>query len=104
MSTQSAKAAHFYSLHVPGKPLVLFNIWDPGSAQAVVQSGAEALATGSWSVAKAMGFGDGEKLPLALAIQTCSALFKAANCRLPLIWKAATAPMLRALPRALRWP
>jgi 2-methylisocitrate lyase-like PEP mutase family enzyme len=68
MSSQAAKAARFQSLHVPGQPLVLFNIWDPGSALAVAASGARALATGSWSVAKAFGYDDGEKLPLALAM------------------------------------
>src|SRR5690606_18996996 len=50
-------------------PIVLFNIWDAGSAKAVAASGAKALATGSWSVAAAHGFEDGEKLPLQLAIE-----------------------------------
>jgi len=53
---------------VPGTPLVLFNAWDAGSAKAVTASGAKAIATGSWSVAKANGFNDGEDLPLDLAI------------------------------------
>jgi 2-methylisocitrate lyase-like PEP mutase family enzyme len=30
--------------------------------------GAKAIATGSWSVANANGFADGERIPLALAI------------------------------------
>jgi 2-methylisocitrate lyase-like PEP mutase family enzyme len=68
MSIQATKAARFRALHVPGQPLVLFNIWDPGSARAVAASGAQALATGSWSVANAFGYEDGEKLPLELAI------------------------------------
>ena len=29
------KVDHFRALHVPGDPLVLFNIWDAGSAKAV---------------------------------------------------------------------
>jgi len=68
MSHQNTKAETFRSLHVRGRPLVLFNIWDPGSARAVAAAGARALATGSWSVASAMGFADGEKLPLDLAV------------------------------------
>ena len=52
----------------PGKPLVLFNIWDAGGAKAVAKGGAKAIATGSWSVANANGFADGERIPLALAI------------------------------------
>ncbi len=55
----------FRALHVPGKPLVLYNIWDPGSAKAVAAAGAPALATGSYGVAEAFGASDGEKLPLA---------------------------------------
>lgn len=62
--TQADKAIHFKSLHVPGKPLVLYNIWDAGGARAVAAAGASAVATGSWSVAAAHGFGDGENIPL----------------------------------------
>jgi 2-methylisocitrate lyase-like PEP mutase family enzyme len=69
MSDQAQKAEQFVTLHIPGKPLVLFNIWDAGSAKAVARSGAKAIATGSWSVANANGFADGERIPLALAIE-----------------------------------
>ncbi|MEL6584450.1 MAG: isocitrate lyase/phosphoenolpyruvate mutase family protein [Pseudomonadota bacterium] len=62
--TQTARAEAFAKLHVPGTPLVLCNIWDAGSAQAVAKTGAKALATGSWSVAAAQGYADGEALPL----------------------------------------
>jgi hypothetical protein len=65
---QMRKADQFRALHVPGNPLVLFNIWDAGSARAVAASGAKAIATGSWSVANANGFADGERIPLAFVI------------------------------------
>ena len=65
---QRRKAERFRALHVRGTPVILFNIWDPGSAKAVASGGALALATGSWSVAHANGFADGEETPLALAI------------------------------------
>jgi 2-methylisocitrate lyase-like PEP mutase family enzyme len=68
MTDQTRKAEQFRALHVPGKPLVLFNIWDAGSAKAVATGGAKAIATGSWSVADANGFADGEQVPLTLAI------------------------------------
>jgi 2-methylisocitrate lyase-like PEP mutase family enzyme len=68
MIDQAHKAEQFRALHVRGAPLVLFNIWDVGSAKAVASSGARALATGSWSVANANGFADGERIPRALAI------------------------------------
>src|SRR5919106_6710572 len=58
----------FAALHVPGDPLVLFNIWDAGSAQAVAKAGARAIATGSASVAMANGFGDGEQVPIDFAL------------------------------------
>lgn len=60
--------AAFGALHVPGRPLVLYNIWDAGSAQAVAGAGARAIATGSWGVAGAHGLKDGENLPLDLAL------------------------------------
>lgn len=56
------------TLHQPGNPLVLFNIWDAGSAKAVASAGAKALATGSASVAGALGYGDGQNLPLDLLL------------------------------------
>ncbi len=45
--TQAEKAAQFSALHVSGEPLVLYNIWDAGSARAVAGSRAKAVATGS---------------------------------------------------------
>ena len=59
-----AKADEFRRLHVRGEPIVLYNIWDAGSAAAVARSGAKAIATGSWSVAAAQGYGDGEEMPM----------------------------------------
>lgn len=54
----------FAALHVPGDPVVLYNIWDVGSALAVVKAGAKALATGSHPVGDASGFGDAHQVPL----------------------------------------
>ena len=58
----------FAALHVPGDPVVLYNIWDVGSALAVVAAGAKALATGSHPVADANGFPDGQQMPIDLAL------------------------------------
>lgn len=68
MSDQASRAQAFRALHVAGRPLVLFNVWDAGSAKAVAASAVAAVATGSWSVAAAHGFEDGERMPLDLAI------------------------------------
>ena len=62
------KVAAFRALHVPGDPLVLFNIWDAGSAKAVAGAGAKAIATGSYGVACARGSADGENLSLDEAL------------------------------------
>ncbi|MEP6788181.1 MAG: isocitrate lyase/phosphoenolpyruvate mutase family protein [Acidobacteriota bacterium] len=69
MTTQKEKAELFGSLHIKGEPIILFNIWDAGSAKAVQDAGAKAIATGSWSVAAAQGFFDAEALPLNLALE-----------------------------------
>jgi 2-methylisocitrate lyase-like PEP mutase family enzyme len=66
---QQKKTRSFRALHVPGNPLILFNVWDAGSAKAVAEAGARALATGSWSVAAAHGYADGEQLPLDLSLE-----------------------------------
>jgi 2-methylisocitrate lyase-like PEP mutase family enzyme len=63
-----SKAQAFAALHAAGDPLVLFNAWDAGSATTIAEAGAKAIATGSWSVAAAQGFADGEKMPLDLVI------------------------------------
>lgn len=68
MTTQSERAVTFASLHVKGSPVILYNIWDAGSAQAVQAAGAKAIATGSASVAEAQGYSDGENLPFEVAL------------------------------------
>jgi 2-methylisocitrate lyase-like PEP mutase family enzyme len=47
------KAQRLAELHVKGRPVVLYNAWDAGSAKAVFAAGAPAIATSSWSVAEA---------------------------------------------------
>lgn len=68
MIDQHARFAAFAELHRPGRPLILFNAWDAGSASAIAEAGAPAIATGSWSVAAAHGFADAEGLPIELAL------------------------------------
>src|SRR4051812_38664184 len=79
MLSPRQKAEYFRTLHVPGRPLVLFNIWDPGSAKAVAAAGALAIATGSWSVANANGYSDGEQVPLDLAIDNLARIAQAVD-------------------------
>ncbi|HYD23894.1 MAG TPA: isocitrate lyase/phosphoenolpyruvate mutase family protein [Croceibacterium sp.] len=56
----------FAALHVPGDPVLLYNIWDVSSATAVADAGARAIATGSHGLAEAQGFADGENIPFNL--------------------------------------
>lgn len=67
--TLNQKISTFADLHQSGKPLVLYNIWDAGSAKVLAEAGATALATGSWSVAGAQGYADGEALPLEFLLR-----------------------------------
>ena len=64
---QAEKARRFAALHVKGQPLVLYNVWDAGSARVVQAAGAPAIGTSSWALAAAHGFEDGEALPFDLA-------------------------------------
>ncbi len=68
----TTKTEAFSALHIPGNPLILYNIWDAGSTVAVAKAGAKAIATGSYGVAGAHGISDGEKLQLDIAIATLS--------------------------------
>src|SRR3954462_8801421 len=67
----------FAALHVPGDPVVLYNIWDVGSALAVVAAGATALATGSHPVADAHGWPDGQQVPIDFALANAKRIVEA---------------------------
>ena len=79
MPSQSEKFRQFAALHRPGDPLILFNVWDAGSARAVAEGGAKAIATGSHSVAEAHGFGDAEMLPLELVLANAARIVGAVD-------------------------
>ena len=70
-------AAALRALHVPGQPLLLPNAWDVASAEAVVAAGLPAVATSSVAVAEALGFGDGEQLPVDLLFVILTAIANA---------------------------
>jgi len=66
---QKERAQYLASLHVKGNPLILYNAWDAGSAKAIASAGSAVIATGSWAVAAAQGYEDGESIPLSLVEQ-----------------------------------
>lgn len=79
MTSQIEKAELLRSLHVPHDPLILYNIWDAGSAKAVAAAGAKVIATGSWSVAAAQGYADGEEFPLADALAVVARIVRSVD-------------------------
>jgi 2-methylisocitrate lyase-like PEP mutase family enzyme len=56
-------ATTFNDLHVPGRPLLIANAWDAGSARLIESCGAAAIATTSAGLAWARGYPDGDALP-----------------------------------------
>lgn len=53
---QTTKAEAFAALHTPEKPLIIYNAWDAGSAKAIAEAGAKAIATGDHPVGFSHGF------------------------------------------------
>ena len=81
--------AIFAALHVPGDPVVLYNIWDAGSAIAVAAAGAKALATGSHPVGDASGFGDAHQVPLDYVFDNARRIMKAVDLPLSVDFEGA---------------
>lgn len=75
----TSKIEQFAKFHRAGNPLVLVNVWDAGSARTVANAGAKAIATGSWSVAAALGLEDGEAVPLDLALANLARIVAAVD-------------------------
>jgi 2-methylisocitrate lyase-like PEP mutase family enzyme len=85
----ASKFETFARLHVPGDPVILYNIWDVGSALAVVAAGAKALATGSHPVGDASGFGDAQQVPLAYVFDNARRIVNAADLPLTVDFEGA---------------
>ena len=100
--TQREKAETFRSLHVKGSPVILFNIWDAGSARILEQVGAKAIATGSWSVAAAHGFEDAEKIPLELVLTNIKRIVESVALPVTLDFETGYATDVSALKENIR--
>jgi 2-methylisocitrate lyase-like PEP mutase family enzyme len=61
--TETGRPERLRALHVPGKPLVLPNVWDAAGARAVAAAGFPAVATASAAVAPTLGYEDDESMP-----------------------------------------
>jgi 2-methylisocitrate lyase-like PEP mutase family enzyme len=102
MTTQKEKAETFKSLHIKGSPVILFNIWDAGSARAIEQAGAKAIATGSWSVAAANGFDDGEGVPLDLVFANLERIVRSVSLPVTLDFEGGYATNIADLKENIR--
>jgi len=65
------------ALHHADTPLVLANVWDPGTAKLVAAAGFPAVATSSAAVAEANGYSDHEEMPADVAFAAVRAIAQA---------------------------
>jgi 2-methylisocitrate lyase-like PEP mutase family enzyme len=67
----ATKARLLNSLHVPGDPLIVANVWDAVTARVVAAApGVKAIATASHAVSFARGVDDGEGMTVDQALET----------------------------------
>ena len=64
IETRQQRTETFHRLHAGPAPLVLVNAWDAVSARIVERAGAKAIATTSAGIAWALGYSDGERVPV----------------------------------------
>ena len=95
----ASKFERFAALHVPGDPVVLYNIWDVGSALAVEKAGAKALATGSHPVADAQGWADGQQVPFDFALANAKRIVDSTDLPLTVDFESAGSSVFRARSR-----
>ena len=80
MTNSAQKAELLRSLHVPGTPLIVTNVWDAVTARIVAETpGVKALATASHAVSFAHGVEDGEGLSVDQALTVASLISHAVD-------------------------
>lgn len=79
-ATTADKAALLDSLHVPGTPLIVTNVWDAVTARIVAAApGVKAIATASHAVSFARGVEDGEGMTVDQALETAGLVARAVD-------------------------
>lgn len=79
-TTTAEKSEILRSLHVPGTPLIVTNVWDAVTARIVAGAeGVKALATASHSVSFAHGVPDGEGLTVEQALEAARIIVSAVD-------------------------
>jgi 2-methylisocitrate lyase-like PEP mutase family enzyme len=80
MTNQVERARLLRSLHVPGDPLILCNVWDAVTARIVAGvPGVKAIASASHSVSYAHGVPDGEGLSIEQALDAARTIVDAVD-------------------------
>lgn len=69
----------FHKLHSGPDPLILVNAWDAASARIVERAGAKAIGTTSAGVAWALGYADGERMPVDELLAACARICRVAS-------------------------
>ena len=91
--TQAEKAELLRSLHVPGDPLIVTNVWDAVTARVVASApGVKAIATASHAVSFAHGVDDGEGLTVDEALAVASTIVKAVELPVSVDFERGYAP------------
>jgi len=89
----TAKAELLNSLHVPGEPLIVTNVWDAITAKVVAAApGVKALATASHAVSFARGVEDGEGLSVDQALETAAIIAGAVDIPVSVDFEKGYAP------------
>jgi 2-methylisocitrate lyase-like PEP mutase family enzyme len=98
MTTTADKAELLRSLHVPGEPLIVTNVWDAVTARIVAGApGVTALATASHAVSFAHGVPDGEGLSVDQAIEAARVIIGAVDIPVSVDFEKGYAPDTQTL-------
>jgi len=87
----------FRDLHIPGKPFILANAWDIGSAKLLAALGAKALASTSAGHAFTLGQKDMGDITRDQSLSHCADLVDATPYLSVAIWKMVMATRLMTL-------
>jgi 2-methylisocitrate lyase-like PEP mutase family enzyme len=102
MTTTADKAELLRSLHVPGDPLIVTNVWDAVTARIVAAApGVKALATASHAISFAHGVPDGEGLTLDQALAAASVVVNAVEIPVSVDFEKGYAPDVAALEHSI---
>src|SRR5450830_2002064 len=93
MTSTAEKAALLASLHVPGEPLIVTNVWDAVTARIVAQArGVRALATASHAVSFVHGVPDNEGLTVEQALEAARLIASAVDLPVSVDFEKGYAP------------